>query len=130
MPWRKAGDLVSSLCEPFLAGCPPGTARIPAQPEQTRDIGVRMALGATPGRVRADVLRRALLVCLAGAVVGMGLALATSRVIASLLFEVSPTDPLALIGACALLLAVAAIAAYVPASHASRVDPARALQAD
>jgi len=51
-------------------------------------------------------------------------------VIASLLFEVSPTDPLALIGACALLLAVAAIAAYVPAYHASRVDPARALQAN
>jgi hypothetical protein len=79
MPWRKAGDLVSSLCEPFLARCPPRTARIPAQPEQTRDIGVRMALGATPGRVRADVLRRALLVCLAGAVVGIGLALAASH---------------------------------------------------
>jgi predicted permease len=98
--------------------------------EQTREIGVRMALGATPGRVRADVLRRALLVCLGGAVVGIGLALAASRVIASLLFEVSPTDPLALIGACVLLLTVAAIAAYMPASHASRVDPARALQAD
>jgi predicted permease len=98
--------------------------------EQTREIGVRMALGATPGRVRADVLRRALLVCLGGAVVGIGLALAASRVLASLLFEVSPTDPLALIGACALLLTVAALAAYMPASHASRVDPARALQAD
>jgi len=98
--------------------------------EQTREIGVRMALGATPSRVRADVLRRALLVCLGGAVVGIGLALAASRVIASLLFEVSPTDPLALIGACVLLLTVAAIAAYVPAYHASRVDPARALQAD
>jgi putative ABC transport system permease protein len=98
--------------------------------EQTREIGVRMALGATPSRVRADVLRRALLVCLGGAVVGIGLALAASRVIASLLFEVSPTDPVALIGACVLLLTVAAIAAYVPASLASRVDPARALQAD
>jgi ABC-type antimicrobial peptide transport system permease subunit len=98
--------------------------------EQTREIGVRMALGATPGRVRGDVLRRAFLVCLGGAVVGIGLALAASRVIASLLFEVSPTDPLALIGACVVLLAVAAIAAYVPAYHASRVDPARALQTD
>jgi putative ABC transport system permease protein len=98
--------------------------------EETREIGVRMALGATPSRVRADVLRRALLVCLGGAVVGIGLALAASRVIASLLFEVSPTDPVALIGACVLLLTVAAIAAYVPASLASRVDPARALQAD
>ena len=98
--------------------------------EQTREIGVRIALGATPDRLRTDVLRRALLVCLGGAAVGIGRALAASRVIASLLFEVSPTDPLALIGACVVLLAVAAIAAYVPAYHASRVDPARALQAD
>ncbi len=98
--------------------------------EQTRDIGVRMALGATPARVRNDVLRRAMRVCLAGAAVGIALSLATSRVIASLLFEVSPTDPGALVGACWVLLAVAAIAAYVPASHASRVDPARALQGD
>lgn len=98
--------------------------------EQTRDIGVRMALGATPGRVRVDVLLRALLVCLGGAVVGIGLALAASRAIASLLFEVSPTDPVALLAASGVLLAVAAIAAYVPAHHASRVDPARALQGD
>ena len=98
--------------------------------EQTRDIGVRMALGATPARVRAEVLRRALLVCLGGAAVGLGLALAASRAIASLLFEVSPMDPVALFGACGVLLVVAAIAAYLPASHASRVDPARALQGD
>jgi len=98
--------------------------------EQTRDIGVRLALGATPGRVRADVLRRALLVCLGGAAVGIGLALAISRAIASLLFEVSPMDPVALFGACGVLLVVAAIAAYVPAYHASRVDPARALQGE
>jgi ABC-type antimicrobial peptide transport system permease subunit len=98
--------------------------------EQTREIGVRMALGATPGRVRADVLRRALLVCLGGAVVGIGLALAVSRVLASLLFEVSPTDPVALMSACGTLLVVALIAAYVPARHASQVDPARALQAE
>jgi predicted permease len=98
--------------------------------EQTRDIGVRMALGATPGRVRADVLRRALLVCLGGAAVGIALAVAASRVLASLLFQVSPTDPVALFGACGVLLVVAAIAAYLPASHASRVDPARALQGE
>ena len=98
--------------------------------EQTRDIGVRMALGATPGRVRADVLRRALLVCLGGAVAGIALAVAASRVLTSLLFEVSPTDPVALFGACGVLLVVAAIAAYLPASHASRVDPARALQGE
>jgi predicted permease len=98
--------------------------------EETRDIGVRMALGATPRRVRAEVLRRAMVVSASGAAVGIVAALAASRVIASLLFQVSPTDPVALAGACAALLAVALIAAYLPARHASRVDPARALQAE
>jgi hypothetical protein len=98
--------------------------------EQTRDIGVRMALGATPQRVRGEVLQRAMLVSLGGAAVGIVGTLAGSRVIASLLFEVSPTDPIALLGACAVLLAVAALAAYVPAYRASRVDPARALQGE
>jgi putative ABC transport system permease protein len=98
--------------------------------EQTRDIGVRMALGATPSRVRGEVLGRALVISLVGAGVGLACALAASRVIASLLFQVSPTDPIALGGACAVLLSVAAVAAYLPAYHASRVDPARALQGD
>ena len=98
--------------------------------EQTRDIGVRMALGATPQRVRGEVLRRAMLVSAGGAAIGVLGALGGSRVIASLLFEVSPTDPIALLGACGVLLAVAAVAAYVPAYHASRVDPSRALQAE
>jgi putative ABC transport system permease protein len=98
--------------------------------EQTRDIGVRMALGATPGQVRGEVLRRAMTVSALGAAVGLAGALAASRVISSLLFQVSPTDPIALASACAALLAVALIAAYLPARHASRVDPARALQAE
>jgi predicted permease len=98
--------------------------------EQTRDIGVRMALGATPQRVRGEVLRRAMLVSLGGAAVGVVGTLAGSRVIASLLFEVSPTDPVALLGACVVLLAVAALAAYLPAYRASRVDPSRALQGE
>jgi predicted permease len=98
--------------------------------EQTREIGVRMALGATPGQVRGEVLRRAMAVSALGAAVGLAGALAASRVIASLLFQVSPTDPVALAGACAALLIVALIAAYLPARHASRVDPARALQSE
>jgi putative ABC transport system permease protein len=89
-----------------------------------------MALGATPAAVRAEVLRRAMAVSLGGAVVGILIALAASRVLASLLFEVSPTDPIALLGACGVLLAVAGLAAYVPAYRASRVDPSRALQGE
>jgi putative ABC transport system permease protein len=98
--------------------------------EQTRDIGVRMALGATSTQVQHEVLRRAMVVSVGGALVGILGAVAASRVIASLLFEVSPTDPVTLVGACAILLTVAAIAAYLPAYHASRVDPVRALQAE
>lgn len=97
--------------------------------EQTRDIGIRMALGATPHRVRGEVLRGAMFVSLGGAAVGVIVALGASRLIASLLFEVSPTDPVALAGACGVLLAVATIAAYYPAHRASRVDPARAINA-
>ena len=98
--------------------------------EQTHDIGVRMALGATPARMRRDVLRRAFVVCGAGALVGLALALALSQLAQSLLFDVSPADPVAMAGACAILLTVAFVAAYLPARHASRVDPARALQTD
>jgi putative ABC transport system permease protein len=98
--------------------------------EQTRDIGVRMALGATPHQVQGEVLRRAMTVSLSGAAVGLAGALLASRAIASLLFELSPTDPIALLGSCAALLSVAFIAAYLPARHASRVDPSRALQAE
>lgn len=98
--------------------------------EQTREIGVRMALGATPARVRGDVLRRALAVAGVGTGVGVVSALASSRLLASLLYEVRPTDPVALLGACGLLLAVAALAAFVPARQATRIDPAHALRAD
>lgn len=98
--------------------------------EQTHDIGVRMALGATPGRMRREVLRRAFMVSGAGALIGLALAFALSRLVQSLLFDVGPADPVAILGACALLLAVAFVAAYLPARHASRIDPARALQTE
>jgi putative ABC transport system permease protein len=96
----------------------------------TREIGIRMALGATPERVRRSVLRQALITCGIGALVGIAGALALSRLLASQLYEVSPSDPVALVGACAILLAVALIAAYLPARRATRIDPAQALRAD
>ena len=98
--------------------------------ERTREIGVRAVLGATPARLRRAVLGRALTVAGAGAVIGLGGALATSRLLGSLLFEVSPTDPVALLGASALLLAVAVVAAFVPARRATKIDPAQALRAE
>jgi ABC-type antimicrobial peptide transport system permease subunit len=98
--------------------------------EQTRDIAVRIALGATPARVRGEVLRRAMAVSLVGSAVGLAVALIASHLARSLLFDVSPTDPVALLAACGVLLAVASIAAYVPAYRASRIHPARALRTE
>ena len=98
--------------------------------DQTREIGIRMALGATPSTVRTDVLRRAAIVLGAGAGVGLIAALATSRVFSSLLYQIGPTDPIALVGACVVLLAVAGLASYLPARRATKIDPVQALRAD
>ena len=98
--------------------------------ERTREFGIRMALGASAGRVRMAVLRRAALVAGSGAVVGLVVALATSRLLTALLFGVSPTDPVALGAACVVLLAVAAAAAYLPARRATSIDPVQALRSD
>lgn len=98
--------------------------------DQTREIGIRIALGASAARVRREVLSRAAIVTGIGALVGLIAALATSRLLSALLFQVSPTDPLALGGACAVLLAVGAVAAYLPARRATRIDPVQALRAE
>ena len=98
--------------------------------ERTREFGIRMALGASAGRVRMAVLRRAALVAGSGAVVGLVVALASSRLLTALLFGVSPTDPIALGAACLVLLVVAAAAAYLPARRATSIDPVQALRSD
>jgi predicted permease len=98
--------------------------------DRTRELGIRMALGATPGRVRADVLRRAGVIAGIGVIVGFVAALATSRLLTALLFHVSPTDPISLGMACVVLLGVAAAAAYLPARRATSIDPAQALRAE
>jgi predicted permease len=98
--------------------------------EQTRELGIRIALGAMPADLRSAVLGRALKLTVAGAAVGLAGTVATSRLFQSLLFEVSPIDPLAFVLAVALLIGVAALAAYVPARRATRIDPVQALRAD
>jgi predicted permease len=98
--------------------------------DQMREIGIRIALGATPNRVRLDVLSRAAVVIGVGLAVGMTGALVTSRLFRALLFNVSPVDPISLGGACVLLLLVGALAAFLPARRATRVDPVQALRAD
>jgi putative ABC transport system permease protein len=98
--------------------------------ERTHEIGVRMALGATPGRIRDAVLRQTLLITGVGAGVGLLAALLATRLLRALLFGVSPTDPIALGSACVVLLGAALIAAYVPARRATQIDPVRALRAE
>jgi putative ABC transport system permease protein len=98
--------------------------------QRTQEIGVRMALGATAGSVVALILRQSLKPVVAGGVIGLLAAMAASRVLASQLFAVSPTDPLTIAVAGATLVAVALIASAVPARRAAAIDPTTALAAD
>jgi predicted permease len=96
--------------------------------EQTREIGIRIALGATASVVRRAVLARAAIVTASGAAIGLVVALATSHLLGALLYDVSSTDPLSLGVACAVLLGIGAVAAYLPAHRATKIDSARALR--
>lgn len=98
--------------------------------ERTRELGVRTVLGATPGQLRRDVLGWALALAGTGGVVGLAVAVSTSHLLGSLLFEVSPVDPIALAGASIVLMTVTLLAAYVPARKATLVDPAIVLRGE
>jgi predicted permease len=96
--------------------------------QRTREIGLRMALGADAGRVQRMVLRQVALMTAAGAAIGLPAALALSRLARSLLFGLEGHDPLVLAGAVALLAAAALAAGAVPAGRASRIEPMLALR--
>ena len=97
---------------------------------QTHEIGVRMALGAMPSAIRKFVLAQVFGLVGVGVITGLAGALATRLVPASLLFNVRPIDPLTLASVCILLLAVAALAGYLPARRAADIDPVEALRAE
>lgn len=97
---------------------------------RTREIGVRLALGATPFAVVWAVLGSGLAVTAAGAIAGLAASLALGRYAASLLHGVATTDPIAIAGALAVMLGVSVAASLVPALRASRVDPAQALRSE
>jgi ABC-type antimicrobial peptide transport system permease subunit len=93
------------------------------------EIGVRMALGATPRRVAGLVLREGMALVFAGVALGTLIALPSAGVLASFVHRVPARDPLSLLGAAATLLLVAALAVALPARRASRIDPLRSLRA-
>ncbi len=95
---------------------------------RTSEIGIRMALGAEQRSVLWMVLRESLLLVVIGAAAGLVAAFASTRLLANLLYDTSPTDPLAFTLAAAVLLGVAALAAYLPARRAARVNPMVALR--
>lgn len=96
--------------------------------QRTREIGVRGAIGATPGQVVALVMRQGLTKTVAGLVIGLGGALLLSRYLKTLLYDLSPWDPSAYAGVTLLLLAVAALASFLPARRAARINPVEALR--
>jgi ABC-type antimicrobial peptide transport system permease subunit len=98
--------------------------------QQTREIGVRLALGAPPAAIVWTVLKRALALMAAGVAIGIPCALALTRVMAGLLYEVSPQDFATFAGSAVVLAALALAASLVPAWRATRVDPLTALRAE
>ncbi len=95
---------------------------------RTQEIGIRMALGADAGRIRRSVLGEALGVELAGCLLGLGGAWALARVLRSFVYGVKPTDPVSFAVAPLVVLAVAALAAFVPARRATKIDPTDAIR--
>jgi putative ABC transport system permease protein len=91
--------------------------------QRLREIGVRLALGAGRGSILRLIMGQGMLPVAAGSVLGIGIALLATRLLTSLVFAVSPTDPLIFISVTLLLLAIAAVACLVPAWRATRVDP-------
>lgn len=96
--------------------------------QRTQEIGVRMALGASAQDVRKMVVRQGMALALAGVLIGVAAAFGLTRLMASLLYGVTPRDPIAMTSVALLLVAVALAATYIPAQRASRVDPVVSLR--
>ena len=97
--------------------------------ERMREIGVRAALGASPRKILVLVLRQGMTLTIVGIIVGLGGAIVASRALVTLLFGVTRLDPVTYVGVIVLLATVSAVACWVPAWRAARVDPATTLRA-
>jgi putative ABC transport system permease protein len=98
--------------------------------QRVNEIGIRMALGAKPGDVLAMIVKQGMMLVTVGVVIGLMSALALTRMMKTLLFQIEPTDPITFAGVSAMLAVVALMACYVPARRALRIDPLRALRSE
>ena len=98
--------------------------------QRTREIGIRMALGARSGQVLAAIFRRTIVLCAVGILMGAACTLFASRLLSSVLYDVSPRDPTAYVSALLGMIAVSLLACWNPASRAIHTDPARTLRAE
>ena len=98
--------------------------------QRTREIGVRMAMGADARSVRQLIVGDGLRLAALGVVLGISAAIASTRALAGLLYGVSPEDPASFIAIVVLVVGIAAVASYMPARRAMRIDPTEALRAD
>ena len=96
--------------------------------ERTREIGIRVALGAQPRQMMHRAIRDGMLLALVGVTIGVVAALTSARVLSAFLFGVTPTDPLTFCAVAIVLLAVALLASYIPSRRALKVDPIVALR--
>lgn len=136
---RLSGMLAPPRFNLILVGCFAGIALVVAMigvygllhysaTQQTRDIAIRMALGARTGDVLKSVLRAGLKLVLIGVGIGVAGAFAVTRVLSSLLYDITPTDPLTFVLVSITLSVVALLASYLPARRAAKVDPMVALR--
>ena len=98
--------------------------------QRTSELGLRMALGATPRTVARNVIQHAMLPLAVGLGAGLVAAVGAGRAVRAMLFDVSPLDPITLVSISLVLLIVGVFACYIPARRAMRLDPLNALRAD
>ena len=132
LPQKVTASLLAALgvIALLLAGVGLYSVMAYAVSQRRQEIGIRMALGAAPGNVVADVLWRGAALTVAGLVVGIAIAMAAMRVVAGMLVNVSATDPATFVGAALFLMAIALLACYLPARRATHVDPMVVLRSE
>ena len=96
--------------------------------QRTHEIGIRLALGAPMASVLTLVIKQGMAVCVAGAIIGLGVALAAAQLLSSLLYGISAMDPITYVIVPAVLMAVALLACYVPARRLTKVNALEALR--